>query len=165
MPIPGVVQPAFLSVTDSVRLRKFDGVCDFALDWYQDPQTVYLVDGVRTPYTQDRLLAMYRFLDRAGELYFIEIRENGAWLPIGDVTFWQQDLPIAIGIPAYRGRGIGRAVLATLLSRGRSLGYTELFVNEIYHWNTASRRCFESLGFRAYEATETGARYVYRALP
>lgn len=39
---------------------------------------------------------MYSYLDAHGELYFIEWKENGVWVPIGDVTFWQEDLPIVI---------------------------------------------------------------------
>ena len=47
MPIPGIVQPDILPVSDRLRLRKYDGVFAFALPWYLDTETVYLVDGVR----------------------------------------------------------------------------------------------------------------------
>ena len=50
MPISGVVQPDILVVDEELRLRKFDGNYDFAFDWYQDPETVKLVDGVDQPY-------------------------------------------------------------------------------------------------------------------
>lgn len=33
-----------------------------------------------------------------------------------------------------------------------------MMVNEIYHFNTASRRCFESVGFRPVEETPDGVR-------
>ena len=49
MAIEGVEQPAVLQVDDEIRLRKYDGVYDFAFGWYQDEETVYLVDGVRVP--------------------------------------------------------------------------------------------------------------------
>jgi len=160
MPIPGIPQPEILSVTENLRLRKFDDVYDFAFDWYQDPEMVWLVDGKREPYTVEKLGRMYWYLDSRGELYFIEAMENGIWKPIGDVTFWQEDLPIVIGDPAFRGRGIGKAVISTLIQRGRELGYESLRVEEIYHWNIASQKCFESLGFRAYEKTEKGSRFL-----
>lgn len=51
---------------------------------------------------------MYRYLDAHGELYFIEILDKGRFTPIGDVTFWQEDMPIIIGDSRYRGRGIGK---------------------------------------------------------
>ena len=61
--------------------------------------------------------------------------------------------------PEVRGRGIGRQVVETLCRRGAALGYRELFVSEIYDWNSASRRCFEGAGFQAYEKTERGWRF------
>ena len=45
MPIPDVEQPNILPIDDALRLRKFDDHFDFAFDWYQDAETVWLVDG------------------------------------------------------------------------------------------------------------------------
>ena len=159
MAIQGIEQPALIQIDESLRLRKYDGVHDFALEWYQDEETVYLVDGKRDPYTMERLGGMYRYLNNAGELYFIEDLENGTYKPIGDVTFWQEDMPIVIGDRNYRGRKIGRRVVSALVKRGVALGYDHLEVGEIYDWNEGSRRCFESVGFQAYEKTEKGAKY------
>lgn len=156
MPINGTVQPEIVKIDDSIRLRRFDGVYDFALDWYQDEDTVYLVDGDRKLYDPELLKRMYEYLDSQGECYFIEYMENGAFRPIGDVTFWQEDMPIVIGDKSLRGLGIGRRVVSALVERGRSLGYKRLCVEEIYDWNTASRKCFESVGFKAMEKTEKG---------
>lgn len=160
MPIPGISQPEILPVTEALRLRKFDGIYDFALSWYQDPELVWLVDGKREPYTMEKLERMYRYLDSRGELYFVEVRKNGIWNPIGDVTFWQKDMPIVIGDPAFRGKGIGKAVVTSLIQRGRELGYDALQVEEIYDCNTASRKCFEHSGFRVCEKTENGNRFI-----
>ena len=143
----------------TLRLRKYDGNHDFALAWYQDEETVWLVDGNRNPYTVERLEGMYRYLNNAGELYFIEVLENGIYKPIGDVTFWQEDMPIVIGDPNYRGKKIGRRVILSLIQRGKMLGYDRLEVGEIYNWNVGSRRCFESVGFTPYEKTEKGHSY------
>lgn len=158
MPIPHIAQPEILPVSETLRLRKFDDCFDFAFDWYQDEELVYLVDGVRRPYSRETLGNMYQFLDKHGELYFIEVLEND-WKPIGDVTFWQEDMPIVIGNPAYRGKGIGSKVIAALVQRGRELGYDTLRVAEIYDWNAASRKCFENAGFRVLEKTEKGNRF------
>ena len=160
MAIQGIEQPALIHVDESLRLRKYDGVYDFALAWYQDEETVYLVDGKRNPYTMSRLKGMYEYLNNARELYFIEVLENDTYKPIGDVTFWQEDMPIVIGDPNYRGKGIGRRVILALIQRGKMLGYDRLEVGEIYDWNEGSRRCFESVGFTAYRKTEKG--YSYR---
>ena len=160
MAIQGIEQPKIIQIDDTLRLRKYDGAHDFALAWYQDEETVWLVDGNRNPYTMERLSGMYRYLNEAGELYFIEVYENGTYKPIGDVTFWQEDMPIVIGDPNYRGKGIGRRVILALIQRGKMLGFNRLEVGEIYDWNEGSRRCFESVGFTAYRKTEKG--YSYR---
>ena len=160
MAIQGIEQPAVIQIDESLRLRKFDGIYDFALVWYQDLDTVWLVDGDRIPYTPELLTKMYNWLNDAGELYFIEALENGTYRPIGDVTFWQDDMPIVIGDLNYRGKGLGRKIISTLVNRGRELGYARLCVDEIYDWNEGSRRCFESVGFSAYEKTEKGSKFM-----
>ena len=38
-----------LTISDTLRLRPYDGQHDFALAWYQDPELVYLVDGIKEP--------------------------------------------------------------------------------------------------------------------
>ncbi len=58
MPIPGIPQPQYITVDTEIRLRRFDGCFDFAFDWYQDEETVYLVDGVRKKYSRDDLQRM-----------------------------------------------------------------------------------------------------------
>ena len=160
MPIQGIEQPELIQVDETIRLRKYDGIHDFALEWYQDPEVVWLVDGVRTPYDADKLGRMYRYLNQQGELYWIEMLKNGSYRPIGDVTFWQEDMPIVIGDPACRGKGIGRKVVAALIQRGRELGYDRLYVDQIYHYNAASRKCFQSAGFVPYQDIEKGTSYV-----
>ena len=159
MAIQGVEQPAYIQIEDSLRLRRYDGTADFALPWYEDEALVYLVDGVKKAYDRETLYGMYGYLDQHGELYFIEAAENGVWTPIGDVTFLQDDMPIVIGEPAFRGRGLGRQVILSLMDRGRQLGYDTLGVREIYDWNDASARCFTSCGFKPVEKTEKGWRY------
>ena len=159
MAILGVEQPEFIPITETLRLRRFDGTADFALSWYQDEALVYLVDGVKKTYDRATLYGMYNYLDRHGELYFIEARAEDAWRPIGDVTFARNDMPIVIGVPEYRGRGIGRRVILALMDRGRQLGFDRLGVREIYDFNTASIRCFTTCGFAPVERTDRGWRY------
>lgn len=160
MPIEDIEQPDILQITPALRLMRFDGCFSFALPWYQDAETLMLVDGKTTPYDLDRLEQMYTYLDAHGELYFIEILEGDSFHPIGDVTFWQDDMPIVVGDPAWRGRGIGKRVVTALIARARSLGFQTLRIDEIYAFNAGSRRLFESRGFRPYEETEKGYRYV-----
>lgn len=162
MPISGIAQPELIPISDDLRLRRFDRDYDTALPWYQDRETVWLVDGKEEPYTLARIKRMYDYLGEHGELYWIEYRTAGDFVPIGDVTFWQDDMPIVIGEKAFRGKGIGRRVVTALCRRARALGYERIYVDEIYDFNIGSRRCFESVGFVPYEKTERGARYVLK---
>lgn len=159
MPITGIEQPEVIQIDDSLRLRRFDDIFDFAFEWYQDEELVYLVDGVRKPYSHETLAGMYHFLNKQGELYFIEILEDGAYKPIGDVAFWKDDLPIVLD-RKYWGKQIGRKVISALVQRGKTLGYTQIHVNEIYDFNVGSRKCFEHVGFHVCGKTNKGIRLV-----
>lgn len=152
-------QPEILRIDDTLRLRRFDKICPESRVWYSDPETVWLVDGVREPYDEEKLSRMYTYLDRHYELYWIELDDGGGFRPIGDVAFGEDDLPIVIGDPDCRRRGIGKKVVKRLIERGRELGYGSLRVREIYEYNKASRALFESCGFREYEKTEKGSGY------
>ena len=55
MPIENVIQPDIIQIDDQLRLRKYDGNHDFALEWYQDEETLMLVDGIYKPYDEERL--------------------------------------------------------------------------------------------------------------
>ena len=80
MPIPGIVQPDLLEIEQGLRLRRFDGRFSFALPWYRDRETVRLVGGKQTQYTEESLAQMYAWLDAHGELYFIEVLAGGGYL-------------------------------------------------------------------------------------
>ncbi len=163
MPILGITQTEIIGIDDTLRLRKTDpeSDCSFALPWYQDKETLMLVDGAATVYDIEKLYRMYRVLAGMGELYWIEARADAqaAFIPIGDVTFCQEDLPIVIGQKEWRNKGIGRKVIAALAKRAKELGYPYLEVQEIYHYNLGSQRMFESVGFEAFEQTDRGVRY------
>lgn len=156
-------QPKYINIDESLRLRKFDGEFDFALDWYKDKETVKLVDGEDAElYDVNILEKMYNYLNNKGELYFIEVKESDDFLPIGDVTFWAEDMPIVIGDKNYRGKGIGYKVIKALVQRAQMLGYNEVYINEIYSYNTVSQKAFEKAGFRKYKENKDGYSYVLK---
>ena len=66
MPIAHVRQPETLVLSPTLRLRRFQGEFAFALPWYQDRETLLLVDGKEEPYDLARLERMYRYLDSRG---------------------------------------------------------------------------------------------------
>ncbi len=160
MPIEGIAQPETLAVSDAVRLRRYDGRHGFALPWYQDPETVRLVDGDERIYTEELLERMYAWQDGHGEFYWIEVLEDGAWRPAGDVWLAPEDFAIVIGERARRRGGLGRGAVSALADRARSLGWERVRVGEVYRFNAASRRLFASLGFREEAETEKGSSYV-----
>ena len=161
MPIKDINQPEIINIDSNLRLKKFDNKFSFAFDWYQDEDTVKLVDGLNAKkYDFNTLKSMYQYLNNVGELYFIEILENNEFIPIGDVTFWKDDMPIVIGDKNYRNKGIGKKVIEALISRAKELGYQEIKVREIYTFNTASQRLFESVGFKKSGNTTNGFSYT-----
>ena len=151
----------FGSFDENIRLRKYDGRHDFALPWYQNAETLRLIGGNTVPYDAEKVTRMYRYLDGKGELYFIEIRDGDGFRPIGDVTWWKDDMPIVIGGAKYRGRGVGRRVIAALIERGRALGWNRLRVDEIYPYNIASQTCFQRAGFKESARTDRGVSYEF----
>lgn len=159
MPISNIPQPDILPVSETLRLRKYDGIHDFALSWYTDPETVWLVDGDQELYTPEKLEKMYTHQDTHGELYFIERKENACWRPIGDVCLSLDDFAIVIGEKSFRGGGVGKAVAAVLIARARSLGWRLVRVG-IYDFNAPSQALFASLGFQPEGKTEKGRSYI-----
>ena len=160
MPIENIPQPETLPVSETLRLRKYDGIHDFALSWYLDPETVRLVDGDDEPYTPELLDKMYTHQDTHGELYFIEVLENAEWRPIGDVCLSLDDFAIVIGEKNLRGKGVGTAAVSALVDRARALGWKQVRVGDIYDFNAGSRRLFASLGFREEAKTAKGRSYI-----
>ena len=159
--IQGIEQPNIIQINSCLRLKKFDGYYDFAYQWYLDKETVRLVDGEdATVYDMERLHRMYDCLNNQGELYFIEIKELNKYIPIGDVTFWQEDMPIVIGDKSYRNCGIGLLVIKTLIKRAINIGYKTIYVNEIYDYNESSKAVFIKAGFKEYKKTELGSAYL-----
>ncbi len=161
MPIKGITQPDIIEIDPTLRLRKMAGDWAFANAWYQDEEILRL-DGASKPYSPEEINGMYSYLINKGEAWFIEVRESAedAFTPIGDVTFWQEDMPILIGDKSWWHRGVGRRVVAALIARGRELGYTSLGVSDIYDFNIASQRLFEGAGFVKCKKTEKGHSYV-----
>jgi GNAT superfamily N-acetyltransferase len=144
------VTPEILPVDDGLRLRAFvgDADVDLAWPWYQDPDTVALVDGDGSPaYDRNRVAARYASLEAQGEVYLIERRAAaGGWEAVGEVTLAPETLPIVIAAE-WRRQGIGRLVLLRLVDRARVLGWDRLHVREVYDGNDGARRFFTRLGF------------------
>ena len=158
MPFQDIVQPEVIPLSDTVRLKKYDGHYEKALAGYQDPYVYQNSEGIFDETQKpdlDYVRGMFRYLDNAGELYFIEALEGGEWVSIGDVTAKPENPPIAIWFEGYRGKGIGRLALEAVIARLRELGYDRITGSAVYKWNEVSLSMHRSLGFQVMGESET----------
>ena len=67
-----------LQIDNALRLVPYYKVnhCEEAFAWYQDMNLVYLVDGVKRPYSQETLEAMYSYLDQHGGFFGLKSRRR-----------------------------------------------------------------------------------------
>ena len=112
------------------------------------------------PYGPEMIEKMYRHIAAQGKLYIVEVaaswdwRVSGAspggedWKAVGDAALLPDAMPLVIGDPAWRGRGLGRRVLQILIQRARDLGWEKVRVKEVYAHNHRAQRLFLSLGFQ-----------------
>src|SRR5262245_9484714 len=137
-----------------VRLRQaaLDEYERVALAWYQDPEVLELSEGGEPPYDRARIRRMFEVLSSKGELYLIEVQDTEGWRVVGDAALIPEDVPIVIGRPEDRARGIGTEVLQLLVLRARALGWSEVRATGIVPANHRSRRLFERAGFAVVPA-------------
>jgi RimJ/RimL family protein N-acetyltransferase len=146
-----------------VRLRgaELDEYERVALAWYQDPEVLRFSEGGEPPYDRARLRRMFEVLSTKGELYFIEVLADGAWRPVGDAALLPDDVPIVIGRPEDRSRGIASEAMQLLVMRARELGWTELRSGPIDAANVRSRRLFQRAGFLELPAASADDTSVF----
>jgi len=162
MPLPNITQPEVIDISNSLRLRKYDGHFELFLPGYQDPVVYQNSEGIfeesRIPNLQ-YVKSMCTYLAKVGELYYIEAKEGDTFVPIGDVTVKDENPPISIWKAEYRGKGVGKKVMQTVIDRLRTLGYSKITGSTVYQWNTASQHLHESLGFLRTTDDETEITY------
>ena len=165
MALRDMIQPELIFVTQWLRLRKYDGKYALFLPGYQNPTVYQNSEGIfeesRIP-NLDYVERMCRYLAKAGELYYIEVLENGQYIPIGDVTVKPENPPIAIWQDQWRGKGIGYLVMTAVIDRLRALGYEKITGSTVYKWNVASQKLHEKLGFQ--KVTEQGDELIYERI-
>lgn len=153
MAIDKIAQPETIDIDENLRLRKYDGNYLTALPWYQNEVVYYNSEGItdknKIP-DENYVKGMYNWFETNGrsEMYFIEVRENGSFVPIGDAALQEENLPIVIGVDKYRGVGIGKKVLNALIDRAREIGFKRLYNVRIFPYNKASQGLYTSCGFR-----------------
>ncbi|MBQ8392880.1 MAG: GNAT family N-acetyltransferase [Clostridia bacterium] len=157
-----IKQPDFIIINNELRLRRYDGKYEAFLAPYRDPYICKMSEGIfdesEAP-DLEYVKKMCEYLSYAGELYYIEVLENGEFIPIGDVTVKDEHPPISIWYEGYRGKGIGKLVMKTVISRLKDLGYNKIHGTAIYKWNPVSQKMHEALGFVRIGETEDEILY------
>lgn len=157
MPIKNVQQSEIIMISDSLRLRKYDGNYKKLLAGYQDPYVYQNSEGI---FDDDKkpdlnyVKGMCEYLDHAGEFYLIETKEDGAFISIGDVTVKAENPPIAIWTKKYRGVGIGTLVMKVVIDRLNELGVRKITGSTVFKWNIPSQKMHEKLGFQCVDENE-----------
>ncbi len=78
-----VQQPSILYIDREIRLRAYDGDHQVAIPWYQDETVYYNSEGIFGSADipdAEYVRGMYEYLSTHGELYFIEILEDGEFM-------------------------------------------------------------------------------------
>lgn len=113
-----------------------------ALVWYQDPELCKQVDNRDNVYDMALLKAMYKYLERNGELFYIKYKNRLC----GDVCLQPDgEINIVIAKP-FQNKHIGRRVIAEIIRIAKERNMQRLYA-KIYSFNSQSQKMFESAGF------------------
>jgi len=106
--------------------------------WYRDPELLHYLEGDADPYNKRQVRGMYARLGDGGDVFIIEVEDAGKWIAVGAAVLRADTLPIVIGDPRFRSRGLGSVVLADLIQRAQSRGWAELNVRKVFDYNERS---------------------------
>ena len=143
-------------VSPDIRLIPYYRNDEASLPWYQDLEVCRQVDNIDHVYDIERLHAMYDYLSRHGECYYIEYRG----VLVGDVSLRDSSEVSIVVCREYQNRQIGRKCVLEMLKLAEEKGLDTVKAN-IYSFNEQSRRMFQSIGF---EKTDD-EWYEYRIRP
>jgi ribosomal protein S18 acetylase RimI-like enzyme len=75
------------------------------------------------------------------------------------VTLAKDTMPIVIGEPSFRRKGIAKAVILSLVNVARTLKWEKITLKEVFRDNQSSQKLYEACGFK--KILDTGERLVY----
>lgn len=130
-------------VDKEIKLIKYYPNYKTTLAWYQDLGLCKQVDNRDTAYDLDLLKAMYKYLNRKGDLFYIKYKNRLC----GDVCLQPDgEINIVVAKP-FQNNHIGRRVISEIIQLAKEKGIQELHA-VIYSFNGQSQRMFESVGFQ-----------------
>ena len=130
-------------VDQDIKLIPYYPNADVTLAWYQDLDVCKQVDNIDHVYTLDLLNAMYTYLSRHGDCYYIQYRGK----LVGDVSLRDNAEVSIVVCKEYQNLHIGRRCVVNMLALAREKGLKEVQAN-IYAFNTQGQKLFESVGFQ-----------------
>lgn len=146
-------------VSEDIRLLSYEEVPIQALDWYQDENIQWLVNGCRRPYTKKEIKQMYDWQAAHGRLYLVAKIEGESSQLIGDVWLADDDFALMIA-PSCQQQGVGSSLVQYFLAICRKEGRFAMLVQSVYSYNYASQALFEKNGFTK-QISGGMIRYLY----
>ena len=138
---------SFRIVNKDIKLVKYYPYYAASLVWYQDPVLCKQVDNRDTVYDLTLLKAMYRYLNKNGDLFYIKYKHRLC----GDVCLQTNgEINIVVAKP-FQNKHIGRNVINEIVKLAREKHMHELYAT-IYSFNIQSQKAFESIGFTKVDA-------------
>ena len=117
-----------------------------ALAWYQDIELCKQVDNRDTVYDLATLKAMYKYLNKKGDLYYIKYKNRLC----GDVCLQDNGEINIVIAKGFQNKHIGRRVVEEIIAIAKEKDFQELYA-VIYSFNTQSQKMFESVRFKQVE--------------
>ena len=140
-------------IEENLKLISYYPNQETALEWYQDLDVCKQVDNIDTPYTRERLDAMYNYLSINGECYYIQFNNT----LVGDVSLYNcNELAIVIS-KEFQNQHIGRKCVQKMIQQAKERGIKELIEN-IYSFKQQSRKMIETIGFKQIDEE----LYIYK---
>lgn len=133
-------------VDNEIKLVKYYPNYQTTLKWYQDKDVCKQVDNRDEVYDLALLKAMYNYLNKNGDLYYIKYKNRLC----GDVCLQPSGEVNIVIAKEFQNKHIGRRVINEIINLAKEKGIKELNA-EIYSFNTQSRKMFESVGFKKNE--------------
>lgn len=130
-------------VDNEIKLVKYYPNYQTTLKWYQDKELCKQVDNRDEVYDLALLKAMYNYLKKHGDLYYIKYKNRLC----GDVCLQPSGEVNIVISKEFQNKHIGRRVINEIICLAKEKGIKELNV-EIYSFNTQSKKMFVSIGFK-----------------
>lgn len=130
-------------IENNLKLISYFPNQEITLKWYQDLDVCKQVDNIDTPYTIERLDAMYNYLSSNGDCYYIEFNNT----LVGDVSIFNDNEIAIVLSKEFQNQHIGRKCINQMILLAKAKDIKELKAT-IFSFNTQSKKMFEAAGFK-----------------